>query len=106
YSFAFVVMPGGFGTMDEFFEALTLIQTKKIRNFPVIIFGKDYNEDLLGYIDQMKKCGTIGPEDHKLFLTTDNVTEAVNLIKERSIRAYDLKPQKSRMPLFWLFEKS
>jgi predicted Rossmann-fold nucleotide-binding protein len=46
YSFAFVVMPGGFGTLDEYFEAITLIQTKKIRNFPVIIFCKEFHQKI------------------------------------------------------------
>ena len=66
YSFAFVVMPGGYGTLDEYFEALTLIQTHKIKDFPVIIFGKEYYSKLVEHIDLMKANGTIGPGDMKL----------------------------------------
>lgn len=105
YSFAFVVMPGGFGTMDEFFEALTLIQTSKIRNFPVIIMGKGYHQELLKYLGHMKANGTINEKDEKLFLVTDDIAEAVNLIREKSIRAFDLKPATRKRPFFWLLER-
>ncbi len=55
YSYVFVIMPGGFGTLDELFEAMTLIQTKTIKDFPVIIFCKDYHKDMLEHIEQMKE---------------------------------------------------
>jgi uncharacterized protein (TIGR00730 family) len=105
YSFAFVVMPGGFGTMDEYFEALTLIQTRKIDNFPVIIFGKEYHKSLIGHIDEMKRNSTIGAEDTGLFLVTDSIEEAVQLIIEKSIKQYGLKPKNKIKPLKWLFER-
>ena len=104
YSFAFVVMPGGFGTLDEYFEALTLIQTNKIKNFPIIIFGKEYHHELIDHINVMQKDGTISAEDSKLYLVTDDINEAVNLIIEKSIKKYGLKPQNKFKPFKWLFE--
>lgn len=104
YSFAFVVMPGGYGTLDEYFEALTLIQTHKIKDFPIIIFGKEYHKDLLEHIEQMSKTATISPNDAKLFLVTDSIEEAVQLIVEKSIKQYGLRPERKIKPFRWLFE--
>lgn len=106
YSFAFVVMPGGFGTLDEFFEALTLIQTHKIHDFPVVIFGREYHRELVAHIAVMQEQATIAGSDSNLFLVTDDVAEAVRLIQENSIRKFGLKPQASRKPLRWLFERA
>jgi uncharacterized protein (TIGR00730 family) len=105
YSFAFVVMPGGYGTLDEYFEALTLIQTKKIKNFPIIIFGKEYHTELLLHIEHMRKNATINEDDMELFLVTDDIEEAVKLISEKSIKQYDLRPKQKVKPYRWLFEK-
>ena len=80
YSYAFVVFPGGFGTMDELFETLTLLQTNKIADFPVVLFGKDYWFKLLEQIDNMKTLGTISEKDVQLFLVTDSVSEGINYI--------------------------
>lgn len=106
YSFAFVVMPGGFGTLDEYFEALTLIQTHKIHNFPVIIFGKDYHRELLNHVAVMQRYATIAETDSRLFLVTDDLEEALELIREKSIRKFGLKPLQKRKPLRWLFERA
>lgn len=106
YSFAFVVMPGGYGTLDEFFEALTLIQTRKIRNFPIIIFGKAYHKELLEHIRQMQQEGTVSPTDGHLFLVTDSIEEALSLIREKSIKQYDLKAERRVKPFRWLFERN
>lgn len=106
YSFAFVVMPGGFGTLDEYFEALTLIQTHKIHNFPVIIFGKEYHRELLEHIGVMRQNATIGEKDERLYLVTDDIDEAVALIRENSIKQFGLKPRAKRKPLRWLFERA
>lgn len=104
YSFAFVVMPGGYGTLDEFFEALTLIQTHKINNFPIVIFGKAYHNELMEHISQMQKAATVTANDTHLFLVTDSIEEAVELIKEKSIKQYGLLPERNIKPFSWLFE--
>lgn len=101
YSYAFVIMPGGFGTLDELFEAMTLIQTRKIKEFPVIIFCKDYHKDMIEHIERMKKALTISAEDMNLFLVTDSVEEAVNHL-QHSIQKFGLKPIPPRS---WLFER-
>ena len=101
YSYVFVIMPGGFGTMDELFEAMTLIQTKKIQDFPVIIFCKEYHKDMLEHIEQMRLRKTISEEDLSLFLVTDSIEEAVHHI-EKSIQKFGLTPIR---PKKWLFEK-
>ena len=106
YSFAFVVMPGGFGTLDEYFEALTLIQTHKIHDFPVIIFGKEYHRELLEHIRVMQQNATIGERDNRLYLVTDDIEEAVALIRKNSIKQFGLKPLAKRKPLRWLFERA
>ncbi len=103
YSYAFVVMPGGYGTMDEYFEALTLIQTKKIRNFPIVIFCSAYYTELEAQIIRMKTAGTIGEKDAGLYLITDSVEEVVELLREKCIRGFNLQPQKTRATR-WLFE--
>ncbi|RFZ85310.1 TIGR00730 family Rossman fold protein [Mucilaginibacter terrenus] len=105
YSFAFVVMPGGYGTLDEYFEALTLIQTHKIKDFPIIIFGKEYHKELIDHIAVMKRDGTIGFNDEKYFLVTDDIDEAKALIEEKSIKKFGLKPKRKYQPFGWLFEK-
>jgi hypothetical protein len=105
YSYAFVVFPGGYGTMDEFFEAITLVQTKKIEYFPIIIFGKEFHKDLVVLIENLKKAGTISPEDAELFFVTDSVDEAVEFIKNNCIERYGLKAEKARVPLKLLLER-
>jgi len=82
YSYAFVVMPGGLGTVDELFEAATLIQTRKINDFPVVVFGRDYWRPLRKLLDEMMQAGTIAPEDLKLLLFTDSVDEAMAHIRD------------------------
>ena len=104
YSYAFVVMPGGFGTLDEYFEALTLIQTKKISEFPIVIFDKIFHKELIAHIDLMKAEGTISSEDTDLFLVTDSVDEAVSYIQKNSIAKFNLQPEKPYKPFKWLFE--
>lgn len=104
YSYAFVVMPGGFGTLDEYFEALTLIQTRKIKDFPVIIFAKEYHRDLLAHMNAMRKAGTISEADARLFLITDSIEEAVKLVAEKSVKPFGLQPRKKPKPFRFLFE--
>lgn len=106
YSYAFVVMPGGVGTMDELFETITLIQTKKIFNFPVILIGKEYFEPLVRYLDHMVEEGTISRSDLDLFLVTDTVDEAVSLIKSKIVDKYGLKLKELPKPSRILLEKS
>jgi uncharacterized protein (TIGR00730 family) len=76
YSYGFVIMPGGFGTMDEFFETLTLIQTGKIRDFPLVVMGTEYWSKLRQLIDDMLRAGTISPPDLRLLYYTNSVEEA------------------------------
>src|SRR3712207_477256 len=79
--FRSVILPGGFGTLDELFEALTLVQTKKVTRFPVVLMGTDYWAGLLGWLrDRMLTDGKIGPDDLDLIQLTDDVDEAVRII--------------------------
>ncbi len=83
YSVAYIVMPGGFGTLDEMAEALTLIQTKRIRPFPVILMGSDYWSGLVDWIkDKQLGGGKISPEDLDYFRVMDEPEEVVKLIKQ------------------------
>jgi len=75
YSYAFVILPGGFGTMDEFFEVLTLVQTGKIQDFPLIVMGTEYYEKLSRLVDEMSRAGTIHEEDMRHVFYTDSIDE-------------------------------
>jgi uncharacterized protein (TIGR00730 family) len=105
YSYAFVVMPGGYGTMDEFFEAITLIQTGKTMRFPVILMGKAYHEELFQYIQNMIFEKTISPEDANLFLFTDSVSEAIAHINTYAIVGFGLKKKRKMKPFRLLGER-
>ena len=91
YSYAFVIMPGGVGTLDEFFEALTLIQTGKIRNFPIVVMGQDYWREVVQFMEKMAQVGTISPEDIQLIKVTNSVKEAIEHIREKAIEPFGLK---------------
>src|SRR6266513_4053641 len=91
YSYAFVVMPGGAGTLDELFEALTLIQTGKIKNFPIVIMGTDYWKELLHFIETMAQRGMIAASDLNLIYATDSVDEAIAHIRNKAIEPFGLK---------------
>lgn len=83
YAQGFIVFPGGFGTLDEFFEAMTLIQTKKIKSFPLILMGSDYWGGLVEWIkNKMVEEQTISKRDVDLFHVTDDPEEAIEIIKE------------------------
>ena len=106
YSYAFVVMPGGFGTLDEFFEAITLMQTKKFSDFPVVVMDKEFYKNIIAHIDLMRAKGTISADDNKLFFFTDDIEEAVNYIQNNTIKKYNLRPAQEKVkPFKWLFEK-
>ncbi len=90
YSYAFVAMPGGFGTMDELFEALTLIQTKKIDDFPVVLMGTEYCRPLMSVVFKMVAAGTISNTDLDLLLVTDSIDDAMDHIHEHAIASFGL----------------
>ena len=95
-------MPGGFGTMDELFEILTLIQTKTVTQFPVVIYGKEFFKELWDYLEFMAKQETISRDDLKLVLLTDSIPEAMDHIHTYIKANYKVKP---RLRRWWLFEK-
>jgi uncharacterized protein (TIGR00730 family) len=105
YSYAFVVLPGGYGTMDEFFESLTLIQTGKFQKFPVVLMGKTYHEELYQYLQKLVFEKTIGPNDLDLFLFTDSVEAAVEHINKHAIEGFGLKKKRRMKPSGWLGER-
>jgi uncharacterized protein (TIGR00730 family) len=101
YSYAFVIMPGGFGTMDEFFETLTLVQTKTLVRFPLVLFGAAYYQPLFDYMEEMARQGTISKEDLSLVLLTDSIAEAAGHIDAFIRKNYRQKPRKRK---WWLLE--
>ena len=85
----FVIFPGGFGTLDELFESLTLIQTGKVLNFPVVLFGRDYWQELLEWVNgDLLAGGMISPEDVELLHVTDDPAEAVRIVVGQLRRAH------------------
>ena len=103
YSYAFVIMPGGVGTMDELFETLTLIQTGAITNFPMVLIGKSYYEPLIMMLGKMVESGTISPQDLDLLKITDDPDEAIDHIRQYLMANF--KIQKRRRPIWWLLER-
>ncbi|GEO07129.1 cytokinin riboside 5'-monophosphate phosphoribohydrolase [Adhaeribacter aerolatus] len=103
YSYGFVVMPGGFGTLDELFEALTLIQTKKMPRFPVVVLDTVYHANLQQHLIHMLKARTIQPKDLDLILFTDSVEEALAHLEKYAIGPFGLKRRKPK-PISWLGE--
>ncbi|MBK9015350.1 MAG: TIGR00730 family Rossman fold protein [Saprospiraceae bacterium] len=103
YSYAFIILPGGWGTMDELFETLTLVQTKVMHNFPVVLIGKSYFQPLMDYLHFMEQQKTISPEDLKLVLLTDDVGEAMEHV--RKYIEIHFKVTTRNKPFWWLLEK-
>jgi uncharacterized protein (TIGR00730 family) len=111
YSYAFVVLPGGFGTLDEAFEAATLVQTGKINDFPVVFIGTDFWGPLREFIEQKLLVeGTISPVDLERLLFTDSIEEAMEWIKQAAINRFGMSygpppPEHMQRPRWWLRER-
>jgi len=90
YSYAFVIMPGGMGTLDELFEALTLIQNHMVENFPVVIFDSEYHKELIQHIELMAETESISPEDMELIFVTDSPEEVIQHIRTHAIEKFGL----------------
>ncbi len=102
YSYAFIVLPGGLGTMDELFETLTLIQTAMIHNFPVVLMGLDYYTSLGKMLDEMVDNKTISKSDLNLLLRTDDMDEAIEHIRKYISKNYKVQ---SKKPIRLLLER-
>jgi uncharacterized protein (TIGR00730 family) len=94
YSYAFIVLPGGFGTLDELTEALTLIQTRKILQFPIVLMGTDYWAPFLAMVKTMVEAGTISASDLDLMLVTDSVPDAMSYLELHAVQHFGLKKRK------------
>ena len=106
-SYAFVLMPGGFGTMDEIFETATLIQTDKIADFPLVLMGREYWAPLIEFMQgQMVRAGTISPEDPARFFVTDSPREAVDHIRQITAERFGLDWSRAPRAQRWLGERS
>jgi uncharacterized protein (TIGR00730 family) len=106
YSYAFIAMPGGFGTLDEAFEITTLIQTGKIQNFPVVFMGTDYWRPLLDFMrHDMTAAGTVAPNDVARLLVTDDPETAVSCILKIATRGFGLSYRPVPRPLWFLGER-
>ncbi|NDY42855.1 TIGR00730 family Rossman fold protein [Dissulfurirhabdus thermomarina] len=93
YAVAFVCLPGGFGTLDEFFEAVTLVQTRKIKPFPIILVGSDYWKGLLKWMEtEMRARGMISPGDLSLFQILDDPGQIVETIRREAPRQAESCP--------------
>lgn len=99
YSIGYVVFPGGFGTLDEFFESLTLIQTRKIRHFPVILYGSDFWSGLIDWLkQQVLSQGCIEHDDMELFHLVDDVNEVLPIIQSHFERMGAHPEEEKRFP--------
>jgi len=106
YSYAFVVLPGGLGTLDELTEALTLIQTGKIRSFPVVLIGAEYWAPLVSLLGEMVDLGSVGAADLDLLKVTDDLDDAMDYLRTHAVDAFGLKRvHGSRKPSWWLGER-
>ena len=100
YSRAFVVMPGGFGTLDELFEAVTLVQTRKISGFPIVLMGTDYWKPLLDFLrGTLAHNGTIDRADLEILTVSDSVEEAIEAIQPTTTAIPLPSPRKSKLLL-------
>lgn len=104
YSYAFVVLPGGAGTLDEMFETMTLIQTGKLKSFPIILMGKDFWQPLMDFVYQMAEAGTISPNDPELIFFTDSVEEAKAHLQRHAVRQFGLHRKNVPKPIMALGE--
>ncbi|HBF22216.1 MAG TPA: TIGR00730 family Rossman fold protein [Planctomycetes bacterium] len=94
YALGYVVLPGGFGTMDELFEALTLIQTRKMVDFPIVLMGREYWGGLVRWIQKkMVEEGTISKSDPDLFYLTDDPVEAASAIQKALEEGSQIRPE-------------
>jgi len=106
YSYAFIVMPGGAGTMDEMFETMTLIQTGKLKVFPIVLMGKDYWQPLMDFVYQMAEAGMISPDDPELIFFTDDIEDAKAHLQRHAVRQFGLRRKNVPKPIKLLGEKS
>ncbi len=106
YSYGFVVLPGGFGTLDELAEALTLIQTKKVKQFPVVLMGADYWAPFLALTRSMVEAGTVSPHDLDLMLVTDSVAEAMAHLEHHAVKGFGLTRRRQPRPSRLLGERA
>ncbi|MBI1851897.1 MAG: TIGR00730 family Rossman fold protein [Planctomycetes bacterium] len=91
YSYAFVALPGGFGTLDEVFEIATLVQTGKIRRFPIVLMGVDYWRPLVEFVrHRLVEAKTIDPADADRLVVSDSVSDVVDLVRERGMAEFGL----------------
>lgn len=105
YSFAFVVLPGGFGTLDEFFETVTLVQTQKIDKFPIVIMGVDFHQEIKDHIEKMRVTKTISDEDLNLILFSDNVEEVLSHVLKFAEEHNGIKLNPAQKPSLLFAEK-
>ena len=103
YSFAFVGLPGGLGTLDELCEALTLIQTGKIQNFPVVLIGTEYWSPFISLLKEMVEEGAVAASDLDLLHVTDDIDQAVHHIESNTVGSFGLR--RVKRPRWWLGEK-
>jgi uncharacterized protein (TIGR00730 family) len=107
YSYAFVALPGGFGTLDEFFEVATLVQTGKIQNFPLVLMGCEFWEPLMKFMrDRLIAQATIDKEDYDRILVTDSPEKAMEHIANAAIKEFGFEWKPRVKPKWWLGEKS
>jgi uncharacterized protein (TIGR00730 family) len=104
YSYAFIALPGGLGTLDEMCEALTLIQTGKIKSYPVILIGVEYWAPFIALLREMRQVGSISESDLSLLKVTDDLDEAMTHIEQHAVAAFGLKRLPQRQPKWWLGE--
>ena len=104
YSMCFVVMPGGAGTLDELFETVTLIQTGKVKNFPILLYGRTYWKPMLEQIEQMIAAGTIGQKDLEFVFVADSVSEATSLLQDRLVAMWREAQRSADSPKWWFLE--
>lgn len=105
YSYAFIVCPGGFGTLDELFEVLTLIQTGKVQDFPVALMGKDYWAPIVEQIRTMAKEKTIDTSDLDKLIVSDDPGEVVSAITDTAMKRFGLTYGPQAKPRWWLGER-
>jgi uncharacterized protein (TIGR00730 family) len=103
YSVCFVVMPGGAGTIDEMFEVITLIQTGKVKDFPVILYGRDYWRHTLAQLELMYSQGTIGREELRFVHVVDDVNEATTTLQDLLVDMWRER-RKDPVPQWWFLE--